>query len=82
MPKIKSPLLAINGTKDVQVNYKKNLSIIESGVKSPKTCVQPFEGLNHLFQHCKTGAVTEYKEIEETISEDVLNKILQWTKGL
>ena len=82
LPKIKCPLLAINGTKDGQVNCQKNLSIIENGVKSPKTCVQPFEGLNHLFQHCKTGAVTEYKEIEETISEDVLNKILQWTKGL
>lgn len=82
LPKIKCPLLAINGTKDVQVNYKKNLSIIESGVKSPKTCVHPFEGLNHLFQHCKTGAVTEYKEIEETISEDVLNKILHWIKSL
>ena len=82
LPKIKCPLLAINGTKDVQVNCQKNLSIIENGVKSPKTCVQPFEGLNHLFQHCKTGAVTEYKEIEETISEDVLNKILHWTKGL
>lgn len=82
LPKIKCPLLAINGTKDVQVNCQKNLSIIENGVKSPKTCVQPFEGLNHLFQHCKTGAVTEYKEIEETISEEVLNKILQWIKSL
>lgn len=82
LPKIKCPLLAINGTKDVQVNCQKNLSIIENGVKSSKTCVQPFEGLNHLLQHCKTGAVTEYKEIEETISEDVLNKILHWIKSL
>lgn len=82
LPKIKCPLLAINGTKDVQVNCQKNLSIIENGIKSPKTCIQSFEGLNHLFQHCKTGAVTEYKEIEETISEEVLNKILQWIKSL
>lgn len=35
-------------------------------------------GLNHLFQHCETGAVAEYTQIEETISPEVLEIILTW----
>jgi len=35
-------------------------------------------GLNHLFQHAKTGAVTEYAAIEETFSPEVLEKIAAW----
>jgi len=38
----------------------------------------PQEGLNHLFQHCKTGQLTEYGEIEETISPEVLKIIIEW----
>lgn len=35
-------------------------------------------GLNHLFQHCETGAVAEYAQIEETISPEVLEIITAW----
>ena len=31
-----------------------------------------------LFQHCETGAVTEYRDIEETISTQVLEKMVLW----
>jgi hypothetical protein len=34
--------------------------------------------VNHLFQHCTTGAVTEYSEIEETIAPEVLETITKW----
>ena len=30
--------------------------------------VQELPGLNHLFQTCKTGAPSEYAQIEETIA--------------
>jgi hypothetical protein len=31
-----------------------------------------------LFQHAKTGLVTEYGEIEETIAPDVLAQMTEW----
>jgi len=37
---------------------------------------------NHLFQQSKTGAMTEYQHIEETISQTALTSIKQWIHGL
>jgi hypothetical protein len=34
--------------------------------------------VNHLFQHCETGAVAEYSQIEETISSEVMKIIAEW----
>jgi len=34
--------------------------------------------VNHLFQTCETGAVTEYSQIEETISPAVLEILKDW----
>lgn len=77
--KITCPVLALNGTKDIQVEYESNLSALRSGLPSnSKTRIESVEGVNHLFQHCKTGAVTEYREIEETFSPAVLETIIQW----
>ena len=77
--KITCPVLALNGIKDIQVEYESNLSALRSGLPSnPKTRIESVEGVNHLFQHCKTGAVTEYREIEETFSPAVLETIIQW----
>lgn len=36
------------------------------------------QGLNHLFQESKTGQISEYPEIEETMSPKVLEKISDW----
>jgi hypothetical protein len=30
--------------------------------------VDELPGLNHLFQHCKTGALAEYAQIKETFA--------------
>ena len=35
-------------------------------------------GLNHLFQTSKTGAISEYGQIEETISPTALEPMLDW----
>ncbi len=35
-------------------------------------------GLNHLFQHAVTGEISEYDEIRETISPEVLEAILRF----
>ena len=77
--KITCPVLALNGNKDIQVEYESNLSALRSGLPANDgNCIEIVDGVNHLFQHCKTGAVTEYREIEETISPAVLETIIQW----
>ncbi len=58
--------MALNGKKDLQVDWEPNLSLIDQRVKSPHQTVA-LVGMNHLFQHCQTGALTEYQQIEETI---------------
>ncbi len=78
---VKCPVLAINGEKDLQVAAKENLAAIRDallagGNKNVKTVELP--GLNHLFQTCQTGAVTEYSQIEETFNPKALNLISDW----
>ena len=36
----------------------------------------------HLFQHCTTGSVVEYQQIEETIAPKVLQMITKWINSL
>ena len=78
---VKCPVLAINGEKDTQVSPKQNLPAIrkalEAGSNKNIELVE-FPGLNHLFQHAKTGAPSEYGDIEETMSPVVLEKIASW----
>lgn len=85
LEKVKCPVLAINGEKDLQVPPKENLSAIEmalkkGGNKNFETKMLP--GLNHLFQRAKTGAVSEYTTIEETISPLALETMLNWIKKI
>ena len=77
--KITCPVLALNGTKDTQVEHESNLSALRNGLQSDsKNMIESVDGVNHLFQRCKIGAVTEYRDIEETISPAVLETIIQW----
>jgi fermentation-respiration switch protein FrsA (DUF1100 family) len=81
LKKIRCPVLAINGTLDVQVIYKSNLDniekvLIEGG--NENITVKAFEGLNHLFQPAETGAVSEYPKIETTIDPAVLEYLKEW----
>ncbi len=83
--KVKCPVLALDGEKDTQVSASENLPAIEmalksSGNKHVKTIMLP--GLNHLFQHCKTGLPSEYSGIEETFSPEVLKIITDWILAL
>ena len=36
------------------------------------------DGLNHLFQKCETGAMSEYISIQETFNPEALSKIGDW----
>jgi fermentation-respiration switch protein FrsA (DUF1100 family) len=82
---VKCPVLALNGEKDLQVAADINLPAIEKAVKSggnQSVKTISFPGLNHLFQHCKTGLPSEYGEIEETFSPEVLKIIADWINQL
>jgi hypothetical protein len=79
--KLTCPVLAINGEKDLQVPPDQNLPVIrkalaDAGNKNFE--VDELPGLNHLFQTAKTGAVSEYGEIEETMAPVALDKIAIW----
>ncbi len=76
---INCPVLAINGTKDIQVEHKSNLGALRDGLPTnPKNRIEAIEGVNHLFQHCTTGAIAEYRQIEETIASEALEMIVAW----
>ena len=67
----------------MQVEPESNLGALRSGLqKNTKNKLEAVEGVNHLFQHCKTGMPTEYQNIEETIAPEVLEKMVYWLSNL
>lgn len=78
LSKIKCPVLTLNGTKDTQVDCTANTIQLEKGLTNCKHTIKKVDGVNHLFQHCTTGNVIEYQQIEETIAPEVLQTITGW----
>jgi pimeloyl-ACP methyl ester carboxylesterase len=79
--KVKCPVLALIGEKDLQVPYKENLAAIGEALKTGGNTdhtLKSLPGLNHLFQTARTGSVSEYAQIPETISPKVLDLISGW----
>jgi len=80
---VKCPVLALNGEKDLQVNHEMNLPAIKAAVRkggNRKVKTVSLPGLNHLFQHAETGAITEYVSIEETFSPAALDLMTTWIR--
>ena len=81
LKKTKCPVLALNGEKDLQVDADMNLGAVEQWVKSngnKQVTTKEYPGLNHLFQACKTCTISEYGQLEETISPEVLKDMSDW----
>jgi len=79
LTQLKVPVLALNGGLDVQVPAEQNLSAIRHHLRhNPDATVLELPGLNHLFQTAGSGAIGEYREIEETIAPAVLKLISEW----
>jgi pimeloyl-ACP methyl ester carboxylesterase len=73
------PVLALNGSLDLQVLPDQNLPPIRAALAgNPQATVQELDGLNHLFQHATTGSPNEYGSIDETMSPDVLAQVSGW----
>lgn len=83
LEKVKCPVLAIIGEKDLQVPPKENLPAIEEALKrggNQNYTVKELPGLNHLFQTAETGSPIEYAKIEETMAPLALDTITNWLK--
>ncbi|HEY2357135.1 MAG TPA: alpha/beta fold hydrolase [Phenylobacterium sp.] len=79
LAKVKAPILALNGSKDMQVPAEMDLAAIREATKANRdvTLVE-LPNLNHLFQTAKTGAVGEYADIEETVAPVALDTMSVW----
>lgn len=78
---LKVPVLALIGSRDLQVLPKQNLPAIQAALIAAGNTdftVREMPGLNHLFQKCKKCTVQEYGELEETFSPDALQVIGDW----
>jgi len=80
---VKCPVLALNGSLDVQVPADINLKAIEDALRlggNERITIQRLPGLNHLFQHAESGLVEEYARIEETFAPEVMEIIVRLIK--
>jgi pimeloyl-ACP methyl ester carboxylesterase len=81
LKKVKCPVLALCGEKDVQVPSTENLQAIEEAINAGgnrDVTVKELKGLNHMFQECNTGMMDEYVKIEQTFSPMALTEISQF----
>jgi len=81
LEKVKCPVLALNGERDLQVIAKENLALIQKtleGAGNKDVTTREIPHLNHLFQHAESGTPAEYGAIEETISPEALEIVGDW----
>jgi len=84
LEKVKCPVLAVNGEKDLQVPPKENLEAIKKALTkggNKNVTIKELPNLNHLFQECKIGSPDEYATIEQTFSPTALTEILKWLQA-
>jgi pimeloyl-ACP methyl ester carboxylesterase len=81
LSKVKCPVLALNGSNDLQVPPSANLpgiiQALEAGGNKDYE-VDKLPRLNHLFQTSATGSPSEYSQISETIAPVALETISNW----
>jgi len=81
LSRVKCPVLALIGEKDMQVPPKANIPELEKALRAGGNkdfTVRELPHLNHLFQTCENGSVTEYAKIEETFCPTALELIAKW----
>lgn len=79
LARIKVPVLALGGSLDHQTESGPNLDAWRKRLTNSKdVTVKELPGLNHMFQHAKTGGRGEYRDIEETFDPATLKLISDW----
>lgn len=82
LAKLRMPVLAVNGAKDLQVIAGQNLPAIREALKANKDAtVIELPGLNHLFQTSATGDPRDYGRIEETFAPAALATVSDWVRA-
>jgi hypothetical protein len=79
--KVTCPVLSLNGSNDRQVTPKDNQQAIRQAlIRANNNDYQiiELEGLNHSFQECEKGTITEAVSIEQTFSPKALDIITKW----
>jgi hypothetical protein len=79
--RVRVPVLALNGTLDLQVPHAVNLAAIDSALAAGGNrdrTTRALPGLNHLFQTARTGLPDEYAQIAETFAPAALDAIASW----
>ena len=81
LEQVRVPVLAVNGSKDLQVSARENLEAIRTALErggNQNVTIIEYPRLNHLFQECTTGLPEKYAAIEQTFSPEVLKDIADW----
>ena len=79
--RVRCSVLALGGTKDVQVESARNLPEIERALAEGGNLdheIIELPGLNHMFQACESGAISEFVSIHETLNSVALETIERW----
>lgn len=85
LTRLRVPVLALHGGKDLQVVPATQASAIRAALRAGGnrgSKVEVLPGLNHLFQACRTGLPGEYGEIEETFSPAALSRMVEFVRGV
>lgn len=81
LQKMTCPVLALNGSKDTQVQPEINQAGIRNALNKGHNkdfTINEIPNLNHLFQECETGEMNEYSAITQTIAPSVLKQMSDW----
>ncbi|WP_168731316.1 alpha/beta hydrolase [Robertkochia marina] len=84
LKQLQLPVLALYGSKDIQVNAPDNAGRLKkslSPIQLQNTTIKTLAGHNHLFQPAVSGLPGEYQAIDITISSETLNTISQWIQS-
>lgn len=79
--RVRVPVLALNGERDLQVLPDLNLPAIENALReggNADVTIVELPGLNHLFQRSTTGGLEEYGSIDETFNHAALDVMTRW----
>lgn len=81
--KVTCPVFHANGSLDLNVPTELTIPALRRHLPpNRKTIIKEYCGLNHEFQHAKTGNPEECVNIEETFAPEVLNDITTWINKL
>ncbi len=82
--KVRVPVLALFGERDVQVVPAQNLPPLAEALQAAgneHVTLKVIPQANHLFQKCTTGGVDEYAQIETTVEPEVLRLVGEWIQA-